>query len=306
MKETKLCSKCSKSKKPIDFYKSYSALDSDERVRICKICLKDMVDVNNLDTILDMLRMIDKPFIYHLWESANTKQDVVGEYFKLINRPDCRALTWQHSIFNNGYDESTLQQNPTEVKISEELLTELKEKYGHGYPDNEYVLFEKRFRKLKPSFKLPTTMHEEYLREYCVNKVKETLAKAKGDFKEAKEWANMAKESATGGKLMPSQMSKADLSDGLEGFGQLARMVEERQDIIPLLPKFTERPKDKVDVTLWCYINYVRDLQGMEPVEYKEIYHFYEKRRQDYENNMLDEDDSMQKGAEEDSSDGEL
>ena len=43
--------------------------------------------------------------------------------------------------------------------------------------------YEKKYNELRPSFLLPTTMHEECLREYCIDKVKESLAKAKGDFR---------------------------------------------------------------------------------------------------------------------------
>ena len=171
------------------------------------------------------------------------------------------------------------------MKISSEELKQLpllKEKYGYGYPDDQYFLFESKYSLLKPSFQLLTTMHEEYFKEYCINKVKETLAKARGDFKEAKEWAAMVKDVAEAGKLKPSQMSKADLSAGLDGFGQLARTVEEKMEIMPILPKFISQPKDKPDVC--CrYINYARDLKGLPEAEYKDIYEFYEERRKDYE-----------------------
>lgn len=287
----KNCSMCGENKRLTDYYKSYSPMDKiDERLRVCKKCLKDNTDYNNTDSVKNTLRQVDKPFNIHLFESALTKPDVIGEYFKLINAKDYRHDTWEQSIFEkeDNDDVTTQEDNLSVYNIDELLLDELKEKYGYGYPDEEYILFEKKFINLKPSFQLPTTMHEEYLREYCVNKVKETIAKAKGEFKEAKEWAAMAKESAEAGKLKPSQMSKADLSQGLDGFGQLARMVEEHQDIIPLLPKFIKQPKDDVDITLWLYINYVRDLQGLSPAEYEEIYQFYEERRKDYEGRELD------------------
>lgn len=288
----KNCSMCGNNKKLTDYYKSYSPLDKiDERLRVCKVCLKNESDINNVDSVKNILRMVDKPFNILLWESALTKPDVIGEYFKLINAKDYRHETWEQSIFEkeNNIDNRKIQDDNLSIKDTDEtLLNELKEKYGYGYPDEEYILFEKKFINLKPSFQLPTTMHEEYLREYCVNKVKETIAKAKGEFKEAKEWAAMAKESAEAGKLKPSQMSKADLSQGLDGFGQLSRMVEQHQDIIPLLPKFIKQPKDDVDVTLWLYINYIRDLQGLPPAEYEEIYQFYEERRKDYEGVMSD------------------
>lgn len=287
----KNCSMCGENKRLTDYYKSYSPMDKiDERLRVCKKCLKDNTDYNNTDSVKNTLRQVDKPFNIHLFESALTKPDVIGEYFKLINAKDYRYDTWEQSIFEkeDNDDATTQEDNLSVYNIDELLLDELKEKYGYGYPDEEYILFEKKFINLKPSFQLPTTMHEEYLREYCVNKVKETIAKAKGEFKEAKEWAAMAKESAEAGKLKPSQMSKADLSQGLDGFGQLARMVEEHQDIIPLLPKFIKQPKDDVDITLWLYINYVRGLQGLSPAEYEEIYQFYEERRKDYEGRELD------------------
>ncbi len=283
---------CGDNKKLTDYYKSYSPLDKiDERLRVCKVCLKNETDINNVDSVKNNLRMVDKPFNILLWESALTKSDVIGEYFKLINAKDYRHETWEQSIFEKQGSNKTeiVQKDDLSVEeVDSALLDDLKEKYGYGYPDEEYILFEKKFINLKPSFQLPTTMHEEYLREYCVNKVKETIAKAKGEFKEAKEWAAMAKESAEAGKLKPSQMSKADLSQGLDGFGQLARMVEENQDIIPLLPKFIKQPKDDVDVTLWLYINYVRDLQGLPTAEYEEIYKFYDERRKDYEGRELD------------------
>lgn len=292
--DKKICSKCQGKKKLTDFYTSFSPLDTDGKTKLCKSCVQDMVNIEDVETVKNMLRSLDKPFIARLWESALTKNAPIGEYFKLINAKDFRYLTWANSVETLPSQETSESTYRTKEKDnSQEFIEELKEIYGYGYPDNEYLLFEKKFQQLKPSFQLITTMHEECLREYCVDKVKETLAKARGDFKEAKDWASMAKDVAEAGKLKPSQMSKADLSQGLDGFGQLARMVEEKVDIIPVLPKFIQQPKDKPDVVLWCYLNYVRDLKGLPEADYKDIYNFYEERRADYERQELDNDPSM-------------
>lgn len=285
---TKMCSKCQIEKRQLEYYKSYSPLDTDERLRVCKPCLRDMVDLNDIQSVYDMLRMVDKPFFHHLWKSANNKPTVIGEYFKLINAKDYRHMTWNDSVFEDERKTQSNELAQETANIDTDYLDELKELYGFGYPDEEYILYEKRFKRLRTSFQLPTPMHEEYLREYCVNKVKESLAKARGDYKEAKEWASMAKDSADAGKLKPSQMSKSDLSQGLDGFSQLSRMVEEYKDIIPMLPKFIKQPKDDVDVTLWLYINYIRDLKSLPPATYEEIYDFYNVRAEGYENNKLD------------------
>ena len=289
--EHKTCSMCTESKNvETSFYRSYSVMDSiDGRVRVCKHCLKTKFDNTNIEEVKNMLRMVDKPLNLMLWNSANTKPDVIGEYFKLINAKDYRNQTWEDSTHENKEEIAKVEKLEMDKINPDNLdLEELKEKYGYGYPDEEYFLFEKKFNVLKSSFQLPTPMHEEYLREYCVNKVKETLAKAQNDFKQAKEWANMAKDVADAGKLKPSQMTKADLAQGMDNFGQIAKLIDETYEVLEILPKFRERPKDNVDVTLWLYINYIRDLKGLPEVEYSEIYKFYDDRVKDYSESAID------------------
>jgi hypothetical protein len=309
----KRCLECEKDRGLAEFYKHDAPIYKDKKYPICKICIKNKLKLDDplsnvaIESVKNVMLDMNKPFIYDLWLTSidevkkTGKKDIFGIYKKNVDQNNATA-TWKDSEFNksikvkenNNQDEYEDIRIENQVNIDKDELESLKEIYGHGYPDEEYVLFEKKFRKLKPSFQLPTTMHEEYLREYCVNKVKETLAKARGEFKEAKEWSMMAKEAAEAGKLKPSQMSKADLSKGLDGFGQLSRMVEQHSDILPLLPKFTQQPKDKVDITLWLYINYVRDLQGLPEADYKDIYNFYEVRRKDYESQELDSSPEMQ------------
>lgn len=284
----KVCSSCGANSRLTAYYKSFSPLDKfDERMKVCKKCLKNDINVENIESVKNVLRMVDRPFNINLWESALNKQDVVGEYFKLLNTKDFRLQNWSDSVFENKILENENDFSNLDGKNNKYLI-ELKDLYGHGYPDEEYYLFEKKYKQLKTSFQLPTAMHEEYLRDFCINKVKESIAKSIGDVKAAKEWAALAKESADSGKLKPSQMSKSDLSQGLDGFGQLSRMVEQVQDVIPLLPKFTSRPKDSVDVTLWLYVNYIRDIQGLPEAKYEELYDFYKDRVKDYESNMYD------------------
>lgn len=295
MSENIKCVKCEAEKKKGNYYKSPSPLHNGN-IPYCKPCIRSLVDTSDIESVKNTLRMIDRPFINHLWdssmeESINNNRELFGVYMKNVGMSQYRSLTWKDSILGDRNNIKPESGTAEEIKPSNHAqydLESLKEKYGYGYPDNEYLLFEKKFQQLRPSFQLVTTMHEECLREYCVNKVKETLAKARGDFKEAKDWASMAKDTAEAGKLKPSQMSKADLSQGLDGFGQLARMVEEKIEMQQVLPKFISRPKDNVDVTLWLYINYIRDLKGLPEAEYKEIWDFYNARYEDYMSQSLD------------------
>lgn len=284
-KDKKYCSKCEKDKKMTDFYSSYSPLDTDGKLRLCKLCIQDMVDITNLDSVKNMLRMIDKAFVAHLWESASSKSSPIGEYFKLINAKDFRHFTWDDSIFElNEVREIDLGEQPTPKQQSKFVASdEIVNKWGFGYLPEEYKAFEQKYSMLKNNYQEKTAMHTEALLTYIRYRVKEELATAKDDMKSAKEWGQLAQKAAQDAKINPSQLSKSDLSDGLDTFGQLVRSVEQAVDIIPILPHFKERPQDKVDFTLWCYINYVRDLKGLPLATYEEIYSFYEQRRKDYE-----------------------
>ena len=218
----------------------------------------------------------------------------MGQYIRQANSGinQFNGARYKDSIFNSSGSRKANDYESAKNKkeISEEDLERFKDKFGGGYPDAEYLLFEKKYDELRPSFLLPTTMHEECLREYCIDKVKESIAKARGDFKEAKEWSSMAKEQASSGKLNPAQMSKSDLTGGLDTFGQMARLVEQTEigEFMRVLPVFMAKPKDRVDITLWLYINYIRDLKGLEECSYDEIWDFYNKRVKEYENKMID------------------
>lgn len=280
-----------------NYYNSKSPMFPNGKIPICKKCLLDMIDYDDMNTIYTVFQSMDIPFYYNRWQETCEKnpKNPFGNYVRMANSGinEFSGARWKDSVFGKEDDDITVDNVKTPTKrnkITIDELETLKEKFGDGYLDKEYILFEKKYQDLRPSFQLLTTMHEECLREYCIDKVKEGLAKARGDFKEAKEWASMAKDVASSGKLNPSQMSKSDLTGGLDTFGQMSKMVEQTDEgeMMRILPIFMEKPKDKVDMTLWMYVNYVRDLKGLEECQYKDIWEFYNKRVEDYSKNMID------------------
>jgi len=293
----KCAGKCKRELALSNYYNSKSPLFPSGKINICKRCIAEMIDYEDINTIYMVFQSMDIPFFYNRWEEIKIKnpKNPFGNYVRMANSGlnEFDGAGWKDSVFgkeDNDIIEDTIKTPTKRNTISIEELEILKDKFGDGYLDKEYILFEKKYQDLRPSFQLLTTMHEECLREYCINKVKEGLAKARGDFKEAKEWASMAKDVASSGKLNPSQMSKSDLTGGLDTFGQMSRMVEQTEEgeMMSILPVFMEKPKDKVDMTLWMYVNYVRDLKGLEECKYKDIWDFYNKRVEDYSKELID------------------
>ncbi|MEM4995004.1 hypothetical protein WKH56_20780 [Priestia sp. SB1] len=282
--DKKMCVKCLKEKiKERNFYKSSSKWHGDGLFPYCKQCLKENFDENSMSSIREILRALDKPFLPDTWEKAKSnRNETLGTYLKdvYLNFSD---YTYDQSCFDN---KTTLEEPKEVVKVEpvkvEVVTDELINKWGEGYSIDQLKAFERKYSLLKNNYQEKTAMHTEALLTYIRYRVKEEIATAQGDIKSAKDWGALAQKAAQDAKINPSQLSKSDLSDGLDTFGQLVRSVEQAEDIIPILPQFKERPQDKVDFALLCYINYVRDLKGLPLATYDEVYAFYEDRKKEY------------------------
>lgn len=300
-----ICIECNKAKPENQFYKTCSILATKGKATVCKNCIKKKVDYEDMKTIYKILQNMDIPFILGVWNTAEkSEQDTFGTYMRLINSfPQYKNMTWDNSNFTTTEvshkiglsDEPKVAPNisntdtkPKPKAVKKRLITAderviLIDKWGIGYSDEELYSFEKKYNLLKDNYPERTAMHTEALYSYIRFRVKEELATAKGDVAEAQKWGTLADKASEKAKLNPNQLSKADLSGGLNGFGELARAVEQAVDIVPVLPKFISSPNDDVDFTIWCYINYARRLMNMPEIEYEDIYRFYEEKKKELE-----------------------
>lgn len=163
-----------------------------------------------------------------------------------------------------------------------EITDEIIELFGDGYSKSEYKKMFDKYEKLKVNYSLQTNLHQEALATYVRFKVKEEMATAEGNVEDAKKWYDAAQNAADKAKLSPKQLTQADLQGGINSFSEIFKAVEQAVDVVPILPRFKYRPNDACDFIIWCYINYARDLQGLPPCEYKDVYKFYDKKKKEY------------------------
>ena len=285
------CLYCGKSKKIREYYVSYNPAHKIGRIPYCKKCLKKMIADDfgkvQLEKLKKTLKLIDRPFLYNIWRSSlEEKGDTFGLYMKNMAIKQNRELTWEDSKFLPEVEGEINYENVNMEQLAKKqrfIITDnIIEKWGSGYKPEEYEAFERKYALLKNNYPEKTAMHTEALLNYIRYRVKEEIATALGDVKDAKDWGALAKDAATAAKINPSQLSKADLTDGLSTFSELVRATEQAVDIIHILPKFKQKPQDSVDFNIWCYINYIRDLKGLPLCTYEDIYQFYEERKREY------------------------
>ena len=227
-RETVYCVGCDKDKKPSEFYRSYGATESGLLPYCKKCCIKYSLNSGgdfNVEKFKDMLKKVDRPFLYDILSNNLKKykkiESSIGFYFKDLGMMQYRGLKYKDSIFS-----------PEDIKNKNEELEVIKpkisnnaernsliDKWGFGYSDEELYYFEKKYDLLKENYPQRTAMHTEALLTYIRYRVKEELATAKGDVSEAQKWGQLADKASERAKINPSQLGKADLSGGLDGFG---------------------------------------------------------------------------------------
>lgn len=289
--ERQRCERCGENLRLEKYYTSSNPLHGlTKRLPVCKECIKN-VEPDNLDGVKVLLKNIDKPFIADLWETSKmAKMDTWGAYFKNINLKQYKLMRWADSQFevsdkgterlnNKIISEVTGSKN---ARISKAELERLEQEWGGEYELADKVAFDKKYQDLKENYPIDTSLHKEALKTYCLYQVRTEQAVAKGEFNEAKAWGQLAQKQADSAKLNLSKLNKGDLTQGLDSFSELARMVEREVDIIPILPKFIEKPNDKIDHAILCFVNYSRRLVGQPDVEYNELFDFYQQKLQEY------------------------
>lgn len=290
------CSKCGNIKKAngSNFFKSYSPQhESTGLVNMCKPCVVELFDelikdgLSHRGATISLCKKLDKPFIDEVYIDAKDKHTTtssfIGNFFKLVHMQQWRKqgiFVFDNSIYNEENNNKTdnISQNLDNFIVTNELI----DKWGAGYSDEEYYYFEKKWQKLISNYGEKTSFHIEGLITYVRFRVKEELATAQGSVKEAKEWANMAKDAATAAKINVSQLSKSDISGGVDLLPQLFEAVESKVGIIPILPKLKEQPYDDADLIIWVIVNYLRRLEDKSRIEYKDIWMFYDQMLEEF------------------------
>jgi len=276
VKPKKECINCKKNLIESNFYKcDLSPLFPDGRFHICSKCLGEMMDgEDGYQVALMALHAMNKPMLKDIWSDS----DHPRSYFRQINSlPNYKGMTWNNSDFESNKKKMS-KKDVSRIEIDDDII----DKYGIGYTDEEYRAFEKKYNKLIKNYTEQTAMHREGLVTYIRYRVKEEMSTATGNSKEAKEWGTLAQKAAQDAKLNVSQLSKSDISGGVDLMTQLSEAVESELSVIPLLPKVLEQPFDDVDLIMWANINYNRRLEDKRPVEYREIWNFYDEMIDEY------------------------
>lgn len=247
-----------------NFYSSDSDMFMDGRVPICKKCIKDEINENDLDSVKKILRQIDKPFIVAEWNTAKkSPQDTFGTYIKMINSlPQYKGLTYEDSdsdrkirdeVFN-GFSQDEGQE---EFVPTRELIL----KWGKTFDPDEYLKLEQTWEDMMFANEINTPQHKKNLAQYCKLSVLMDRALDSGQYSDydklKKQFDNTEKSSG----FRPIDRKSGSESSGVRTFSQIFEEVE-RDGFIKPAP--IDVDPDIVDKTILYMANYTKRLFNQE------------------------------------------
>lgn len=259
----KQCEKCEKNLALTQFYDTRSKL-SDGKLNICKKCVGDMVDVDNLNTVYKILQLMDIPFLYNYWETAYEKGgNIFGSYLRMANSlPQLKNKHWNNSIFKDGKRsiniDNIVNKSSSDIEITKELI----QKWGrHDSPDDYYKL-EKFYNEMKEANRVETPQDENYLKKIIMISVKMDKELEEGNYDEFKKLGDLYSKYMADSKFRAMDKTDADKTGGIRNFCTIYSECE-KDDFIPpweYYRKLKGVKQDTVDKTIMHIENFILKL----------------------------------------------
>lgn len=266
----KECSRCRTNKKTTDNYylAANDIIHKDHRIGICKACLDEIVVFKDTEKFVDILRMIDRPFIRSEYESSLTQKNPFPYYMTRIAMKQNRTLTYLDSSF----EQTLIEKQPKsaddlnkKVKATDlvkfKITAETVIKWGSTYSEQDLFNLEQFFTSMKDANSITTPQHIEQLKLLCKVNLEQNKAledKRFGEFKTLnQQYNNILRDSG----FRPIDKKSGGESSGLRTFSQIWEEIE-RDGFIEPYPY--EEKQDIIDRTIMYIGNYTRKLLNMQ------------------------------------------
>lgn len=262
---------CGKLRAESYFFKVDSPLFPDGRINVCRDCVREEIDVENVEQVISFLRQIDKPFYQDEWDKAMENKDKrhpIGAYLGKINSlQQYKGKTFSNSDGIDGVGKVDLSSvnapDTIETTTGEriEYSDDLVDKWGTGYNQKEYLQLEKFYQDMRATHEIHTPTHIDMLKQLSY------LSVDRDKLRREKDWNNYKKVSDTYEDMMksagfrPVDRKGIDDATGIRSFSQVWEEVEKRGFRKPPTTEFDE---DIVDGIIVSLANYYHRLIGKE------------------------------------------
>jgi hypothetical protein len=269
------------------FFKVDSPMFPDGMINICRDCVREQVDVEDMDSVIGFLRQIDKPFIQSYWDEAlQSEKHPLGEYIRKVNSlSQLKGKNFNNSDGINGVGKIDLSsaKTPNVVEnVKGEVIVysdELVNKWGIGYKKDEYLRMEKFYQDMRLTHEIHTPVHVNKLMEIAYLQIEQQRLRQERDIPNYTKLAKTIEDMEKNAGFRPVDRQGIDGATGIKSFAQIWEEVEKKGFRKPPKLHFDE---DIVDAMIVSLANYYNRLVGKQilselPEDIKqELDEFYE------------------------------
>ena len=225
----------------------------------CKECINKMVDIDDIQTVYDILQTLDTPFIKEVWKEALSDVDskYMDKYLDLINNK------YKSRYMNARFKDSIYEDNSNIEKDEDGKEVKLWDNEWQGYySQRELDYLNKYYRDLQNDFKIITTNHKDYAKRIAqaslIMNDTYNVMRDNPDDKDAVNAYNTAVSNfdrlSKSAQFAESQRSASDVSLGC--FGRVFDAVEKHN----FVPKHIPEDKDMFDKIIDQFMNINKSL----------------------------------------------
>lgn len=237
VKEKMKCTKCERELGLTNFYNSNSPAFPNGKANLCKKCITDMIDVRDIQTIYDVLQLLDLPFLYQYWLSAKDKNpdNPWGAYIRMCNSGinEFKGKRYKDSIFDN--EGNTQRANANKFSFDDlerDLLNEFKPtrdmliRWGTKYEPEQYIKLENFYNDMKAKNNIETPQEEDYLKKLAVISMKMDEELENNNYSQAKSLGDLFSKYMADSKFRAMDKTEADKTGGIRSFSTIYAEVE--------------------------------------------------------------------------------
>lgn len=262
---------------PQNFYQSNSPMFPNGKVPICKKCLAEMVDYNDMNTIYTVLQTIDVPFYFNRWEEMKIKNpnNILGNYLRVANSGlnEFNGARYKDSKFEKGDSSEEKQINTYSFDEAEQdLLRDFRPtkdmliRWGTKYIPEQYIKLENFYREMKMKNTIETPQEEDYLKKLAVISMKMDEELEVGNYGQAKQLGDLFSKYMADSKFRAMDKTEADKTGGIRTFSAIYAEVESPDFIPPweYYRKIKNVSQDIIDKVIMYLANFTLRLNRVE------------------------------------------
>lgn len=179
-------------------------------------------DVGYSDKVIDILRMLNRPYIHSSWIKNECN---FGKYLKELSLSQNKSLTFRDSEFATNPTK-----NITDNSISDELRM-----FWRGYSDEDIKELDFNFSTLTEGYESESLVQEMLLKQIAVTQLK---ANRSANTKEYTDLVSTISKLMTDANIKPTQKNSTNQSEAI--FGAWIKKIEEDEPIPEPLDKFKD------------------------------------------------------------------